>query len=932
MYTFLRIEKQQKRRTHDQKRLQIIMNRVQSEYSLPLQIEKEFQTIVEKINSILLNKKISADAFVDLYLGHFPKDLKKNCRIWYFAGSAEKFTATETPGLSNHKKGLMARVFASLVELAKKDPSENAIKSNERFLAGVFGENSAPWYLATERKSRLTPVIFENRQHYLYWESFSENEDCSGGFIAIFPGSFIENNRYAFYRLAKNIQLEEKNVYPVFLCKKGLSRLYPPIIPSKNRLSPEVIHAIRTGTKSFNRIDGSFKPRSLTEMNNNRFYYDSIADETPYFAMLCLHDPGFKTETSSTFPVCLAGLIYLWSIFFWLRLADGKFKLEFAFRLLFFATAMLPVILLAFLGIRLIDQLYGSSVRTRVESGFAMFERTNNKAEEMISLSSGLIKEKFYDRLFQDIILSDSPEQIRTAFNFFAKSLKDSDISLRYLILIKPGKLPVYFADSYRDKVYAKHILNYYAPSCFSLHERIIAGLPGLASILLSPEQKSILKTYKTSERQMANIFKSSLETPSYLGETGSEKNLNLSFIITQKNLPAAYITLGFNLETAIEKIMLREFESTRISPDDFFIGLNIDMAKHKALFLEKNKRAFSSNKGKRLIEFMKSSRNFKFTIEFSDEQDYFIFDPLVKISSLSGGASLSLADLKNERELRLIMLGLLLTILSVIIYLLAAWVSQTIIEPTRELSSIFTDISAGNFSRNFSYSSENELGHLSKATNLMARGLQQRQILGKFVSRTFDQNVMAATDREEAQQLYGVILFSDIRSFTTISESNSPEVTSQMLNHHLQAMVEEIQSHNGKIEQFIGDAIVAFFPGEDRISAHNAIEAAASMMKKHLKITDLRRSNGLFAYGIGIGLEYGPVMAGTLKSGSRSEFSVVGPARTKAEEYEAATKAAHFTRILAGKSLVAILQDSPYSFCRHDENCFELRSLDKSS
>lgn len=932
MHSMLLREKRLEQQRSLQKRLQTIMSRIQTNFSLNLQIENHFSKIVEKLSSSPSSADVKTDVFAGLYSDGLPEDLKRNCRLWFFSGTSERFAAAENAIFCSNKTGLMARAFTSLVKLARPDVTESEIGQHSRFLAGVFGENSAPWYLASERRGRLTPVIFEKHQHYLYWEKFGGANGCTSGFMAIFPGGLIENDRHALFRLASMISRENKDLFPVFICSKNLNRLYPPVLCRQAEQVVEVWQAARIGINRFYRNIASLKPRTLQSINDSWFYYDSIADETPYFALLFLRKHGEESDRGFMLPGILVGIIYLWSAFFWLRLADGGFKLEFAFRLLFFMTAMLPVLLLAFFGVRLIDQLHEANIRTRVQEGFARLELINKKSEDMISISSRLVEERFNDNQLHDLLLSESQNENRQGFDLLAAKLRQIDVSLGYLLLMRPGRHSQYFADSYRNSLLARHHLDYSSASCYSMHSKLTSEFPDARQLLLSSGQKVIFDSFKRSDRQMSALFRESLQTPGYFGESASENLLNYSFVVGREDWPVAYITLGFNLDAAAIRLLIKEFSDVSISADDLYIGLHDINGGRKILIDDADRRIISSEKGRCFLDFIKSSSIYKYQLEVRNENEIFIYEPLMKMQSMSAGAMLGIVDIRKNRELKLMWLAILLSILTGMIYLLAAWVSETMIEPTRELSAVFSDISAGNFSRTFSYSYGNELGILADATNLMGIGLRQRQILGKFVSRTFDQDVMTGSDRTEAQELYGVILFSDIRSFTTISESHPPEITSQMLNNHLQAMVTEIQNCKGQIEQFIGDAIVAFFPGSDSRVCLNAIEAAAAMIEKHRAIIAERASRALFSYEIGIGLEYGLVMAGTLKSGSRSEFSVVGPARTRAEEYEGASKTARFTRIIVGEALIKNLVGSPYIFCRHADSCYELQSLEKSA
>jgi adenylate cyclase len=265
---------------------------------------------------------------------------------------------------------------------------------------------------------------------------------------------------------------------------------------------------------------------------------------------------------------------------------------------------------------------------------------------------------------------------------------------------------------------------------------------------------------------------------------------------------------------------------------------------------------------------------------------------------------------------------------MALFIYALSAWAASLFIEPTGLLSGIFAAIATGDYRQRFEYEYDNELGELATATNNMVVGLKERQMLGKFVSTTFDNQVASATAQTSAQKLTGVILFSDVRSFTTHSEANPPVLISQMLNQHLRGMVEAINSNGGRVDQFIGDAVVAFFPGEGAGSCLNAVRAAAAMMRCHHRINAERKQRNLFAYDIGIGLAYGTVIAGALSSGNRSEFTIIGNARTLAEQLEAQSKSSRHTAVIASASLTQLIPEFKQYFSVHTVGSHELLDL----
>ena len=148
------------------------------------------------------------------------------------------------------------------------------------------------------------------------------------------------------------------------------------------------------------------------------------------------------------------------------------------------------------------------------------------------------------------------------------------------------------------------------------------------------------------------------------------------------------------------------------------------------------------------------------------------------------------------------------------------------------------------------------------------------------------------------------------------------------MLNKHLRAMVNIINSNGGHVEQFIGDAIVAFFPGDTEISGKKAIEAAAQMRVLHNERMNNLSEKDIW-FEIGIGLESGTLMAGTVKAGKRSEYVIIGHAREEAEKLEALSRFGRFTRILAGRQLCKILLSNDLVDLCDCEGFHELKSTE---
>jgi adenylate cyclase len=136
-------------------------------------------------------------------------------------------------------------------------------------------------------------------------------------------------------------------------------------------------------------------------------------------------------------------------------------------------------------------------------------------------------------------------------------------------------------------------------------------------------------------------------------------------------------------------------------------------------------------------------------------------------------------------------------------------------------------------------------------------------------------------------------VLFSDIAGFTTISEQNAPEVISRLLNRYMTAMTRIIMLHNGTIDKFIGDAIMAFWgaPLPDPEHAINACRAAVEMRKRLAPLNRELRGHGLPEVSFRIGINTGEVIAGNMGSEELFDYTVIGDTVNLASRLEGANK-----------------------------------------
>ncbi len=166
------------------------------------------------------------------------------------------------------------------------------------------------------------------------------------------------------------------------------------------------------------------------------------------------------------------------------------------------------------------------------------------------------------------------------------------------------------------------------------------------------------------------------------------------------------------------------------------------------------------------------------------------------------------------------------------------------------------------------------------------------RRSFGGLVSPDVMQAMLMGTinPNTRGEKVYAVVLFSDVRGFTTLSEALPPQQTIALLNDYLGAMTEIIHAHQGAVISFMGDGIMAVFgcPAALPHPEQNALNAAQAMLW-HLETFNQAHQDTPLK--IGIGIHAGEVMAGNVGSASRFEYTVIGDVVNAASRLEGLTK-----------------------------------------
>lgn len=255
---------------------------------------------------------------------------------------------------------------------------------------------------------------------------------------------------------------------------------------------------------------------------------------------------------------------------------------------------------------------------------------------------------------------------------------------------------------------------------------------------------------------------------------------------------------------------------------------------------------------------------------------------PVIKLASVSvhAGSAASFAEFFIE--------GYALVFLVV-------FLMYSIHTPTQALVGFSRMLEKGEFNRRAPTISNDEFGALAAAFNDSARGLEKREKIretfGKLVSPKVADQLIDSGGTLGGEQKRISILFSDLRSFTTLAERLEPQELVALLNRYFEHMAGPIQHHGGVINKYIGDAILAVFgaPVEDPDHARSAVHAGLDMLQA---LEEFNRAVGdEHQLTMGIGIHTGDVIAGTIGTTDRMEYTVIGDSVNLAARLESLTK-----------------------------------------
>jgi len=244
-----------------------------------------------------------------------------------------------------------------------------------------------------------------------------------------------------------------------------------------------------------------------------------------------------------------------------------------------------------------------------------------------------------------------------------------------------------------------------------------------------------------------------------------------------------------------------------------------------------------------------------------------------------------------QRRNIFLMVMFVALAILIIYFY------SKSLSNPIRKLVGATREIEEGNYSLDLKPRSQDEVGVLTRAFLNMGMGLEEKERIkdafGRFVNKEMAEMAEKGDIQLGGEIKPATIFFSDIRSFTAISEKLTPSEVVSFLNEYMTLMVECVNQTNGVVDKYIGDAIMAIWgtPISHGNDAENAVNGALLMRTALRKFNQGRGGDRKPIIRIGCGINSGDVLAGQIGSNERMEYTVIGDAVNLASRIEALNK-----------------------------------------
>ncbi|EKD84227.1 MAG: hypothetical protein ACD_39C00164G0001, partial [uncultured bacterium] len=838
------------------------VKRLSQDLSSKLTVESQIDAMGWNMTSLIRDRWSAASAkdqaglVSSSFLQSFPGSHRpENSLVYAFCRKESgEIQNLQGQGLCNKKSRFMGDIFDVFLNSARdgfSSPAER--KKAQRLLRGVFGEDAMLDLFASARIGFSTLVTFENQRHLLYWNFFTTAKADVVGFFILFPETIFNPDLPLNFAIG-NFLRHSKGKYVPCLVPFPQNAGSTASLPARSMV-PESMRSLWEAGRKHAEQNPDIPPGQVVKQPDFWGMKAFFSYDVPLQAWVFSRAPAEGKLVNLLITACrwlmvAAALVFVFLVLF-LQLLP-RITLRFAFGFIFMLIGSGPLVLLLFSGINYLD--IQSSLRVQQESKNALEKLidADNKTTQIqmefsqvarkLALSVGWLQKHYRSGSF------DFPALAAAAFDCF----KQRGFELAAVYCFSPGKPGMYYPQNGLPGSQNKDKCDFLAPLIKVTHSYYAPeALPEEYPLLDEFQRNWEAAAESMGMLSSRNFFLNTLENAEIIRLTGGQASFYLSQAFSDGGKVLAYFVYEASAEKALRNKLLTILASLQIPGVAEFSAAEIFPGGIRPIFPEDNAVNWSDSNGSVMKRVLKLAAQLKSDFSVQRNNSLYLAIPCTKAGNFVVGMRVSLADIFTQARRNLLLLFVFSAIMAVFLYTIGRLTLNHLIEPLTLVEKGLQEIAAGNLAFNLGIKRNDELGDMTIAFDEMVKDLHERKNLGKFVSGILDQNLQE-NEVEHAikpRQQHGVILVTDIRSFTTLSENYPAHEIVEMLNQNIAALSAPIEKFNGRIDKFIGDAIVGIFTGaEGGENVLNAVSAALEMMAAHASLQESRRCAGQFS------------------------------------------------------------------------------------
>jgi class 3 adenylate cyclase len=868
---------------------------------------------------------------------HLPRD----CAIFGFSlppgPSTRRLEVLRSEGLTMASGRAIANMLKNCMDTARLGSDERRKLTKQ--LQGLFGDSQDFDAFADTLRGGPFPARFLGKTCLIHWDILDTRESTIGAFLLVIPLAVRERSR-PLAAILHDKRVRSPGIHPFLVPFPGEEKEYPlikpPVLPASRALLRRFATAISWNRDQRNRAypfghcvateDGFFLQRHLlkADIPYEAWMVGPIPEGTSRHAragiltvsifLLGFWLPVFLRVWIDRQPPPLTMRIWMMVFFLFMAVASGA-------SLYVMATHYIETV-----STRRMDDLKNDlkSDLRRFDEGFNLVLGNHSRHFDML----------FRNREQMNRMINGSLIQQNAQKNFWAKIMRELDPPIHLLeVLVYPLNPPGEY-------------LGFWVEEHLKLYTEVRVGVFGqlldgaLAQFHGTEEQVKALRKGRTSLMGgPAEILDGALDPAAYRSFLSLRRQSAL--ISREHNRAITYydffanhgkiigmVVMVAKADDAFSSFLQETLARENAAATDRSFAFGRRELNNFSVLAPRDSKYWNSRDGRNMQRLLLSANDSSTERFLVTSNGIFNAVPSEKVKGFVLAGFRSFTDIVAWKSRAEMLLFVILSLFIAFTFVLGFITADHLLIPLADVEQGLLAVSRGDLSRRLRRQRNDELGDLCHAFDAMIDGIQERRALGSFVSGQLDA-LVSKTGPEDTltpERRHAVILVSDLRGFTTLTERYPATEIVSMLNQHHRAMSEEIKSNSGFVELFIGDAVVAFFPDLPIGSAgKTALQAARGMMSRHRLLQRERLARGTFSYDIGIGLDFGEVMAGTLGTSDRREYVVIGPARERAEVLEGLSKQGKHSKIILSPAMAGQCPEASLEQLEN-QDAFELR------